>query len=70
MKQFLFAICLALFTQLSYATDPKETKKVCVDIRDKAGQAVKDTKTGQVKQNCKLIKQHKKLDGQKIPDKK
>ena len=51
------------------ADEPKETRKVCVDVKDKEGKEVKD-KNGKVKQNCKEIKQHKKLDGEKVPEKK
>ena len=69
MKQFLFAICVALGAQYVYADEPKETKRVCVDVKDKEGKEVKD-KAGKVKQNCKEIKQHKKLDGEKVPEKK
>jgi len=52
------------------ADEAKETKQVCVDVKDKDGKEVKDPKTGKVKQSCKMIKQHKKLDGEKIPEKK
>ena len=69
MKQFLFAICVVLGAQYVYADEPKETKRVCVDVKDKDGKEVKD-KNGKVKQNCKEIKQHKKLDGEKVPEKK
>jgi hypothetical protein len=69
MKQILFAIGLALGTQFVYADEPKETKQVCVDVKDKEGREVKD-KNGKVKQNCKQVKQHKKLDGEKVPEKK
>ena len=41
----------------------KETKRVCVDVM-KDGQPVKDAK-GVVKQNCKEVKQHKKLEVEK-----
>jgi hypothetical protein len=41
----------------------KETKRVCVDVV-KDGQPVKDAK-GVVKQNCKDVKQHKKLEVEK-----
>jgi hypothetical protein len=51
------------------ADEPKQTRKVCVDVKDKEGKEVKD-KNGKVKQNCKEIKQHKKLDGEKVPEKK
>ena len=42
----------------------KETKRVCVD-QMKDGQEVKDPKTGKTKQNCKDVKQHKKLEVEK-----
>jgi hypothetical protein len=46
-----------------------ETVKVCVDVKDKQGQVVKD-KAGKPKQNCKEMKVHKKLEGTKVPEKK
>ena len=46
-----------------------ETKKICVDVM-KDGKEVKDPKTGKVKQNCKEVKQHKKLEGTDVPVKK
>jgi hypothetical protein len=42
---------------------------VCVDVKDKAGKPVKDAK-GVVKQNCKEMKVHKKLEGTPVPVKK
>jgi hypothetical protein len=47
----------------------KETKKVCVDVM-KDGKEVKDPKTGKTKQTCKEVKQHQKLEGTKVPEKK
>ena len=45
-----------------FAADvPHETKKVCVDQKDKAGNTVKDAE-GNVKQTCKTVKEHKKLE--------
>ena len=46
-----------------------ETTQVCVDVKDKNGEPVKD-KAGKVKQNCKTMKKHEKLEGTKVPDKK
>ena len=65
MKKILLAVglCISLFAHSA------ETTKVCVDVKDKAGQVVKDKK-GNVKQNCKEMKVHKKLDGTKVPEKK
>jgi hypothetical protein len=69
MKSLILALALALGTSLSYAEEPKETTKVCVDVM-KNGKPVKDAK-GNVKQNCKTVKKHKKLENAtKVPDKK
>lgn len=69
MKHLLIALSLALGSQLVIAEEPKETKKVCVDVK-KDGKEVKDPKTGKTKQSCKEVKQHKKLEGTKVPEKK
>ncbi len=67
MKKLLAATFISLFALTSsvYAEEKKkapETKKVCVKQ--------KDAKTGQEKQVCKTVKVHKKLEGNKVPDKK
>jgi hypothetical protein len=67
MKSFLLA--LALTFSLVPAFAEAEKTKVCVDVKDKAGQPVKDAK-GNVKQTCKEMKVHKKLEGTDIPAKK
>ena len=70
MKKLLLALVLAVGSQFVHANEPKkETKRVCVDVKDKQGQPVKDAK-GKVKQNCKEVKQHKKLEGTDVPVKK
>ena len=70
MKQLLIVLALALGSQFVIAEEPKkETAKVCVDVKDKEGKPVKDAK-GNVKQNCKEVKQHRKLEGTEIPAKK
>ena len=62
MKKILLVLALALGSQFVIAEEPKkETKKICVDVM-KDGKEVKDSKTGKTKQNCKEVKQHKKLD--------
>jgi hypothetical protein len=66
MKHLLIALTLALGSQFVMA---QETKRVCVDVK-KDGKEVKDPKTGKTKQSCKEVKQHKKLDGNKVPEKK
>ena len=64
MKKILLAVglCVSLFAQA-------ETTKVCVDVKDKQGQVVKD-KAGKPKQNCKEMKVQKKLEGTEVPVKK
>jgi hypothetical protein len=47
-----------------------ETKRVCVDQKDKAGQTVIDPKTNQPRQTCKIVRRHQKLEGQEVPGKK
>jgi len=68
MRNMIFVAGLILCLP-AVADEPKETKQICVDVKDKDGKEVKD-KNGKVKQNCKEIKQHKKLDGEKVPEKK
>jgi hypothetical protein len=70
MKKILLVLALALGSQFVIAEEPKETKKICVDVKDKEGKDVIDPKTKKVKQNCKEVKQHKKLEGTKVPEKK
>jgi hypothetical protein len=70
MKSIVLALALALGTSLSYAEAPKkETARVCVDVKDKEGKPVKN-KDGSVKQNCRTVKVHKKLEGTAVPEKK
>ena len=38
-----------------------ETERVCVEV--------KDPKTGKTKEECKVIKKHKKLEGTEVPKK-
>ena len=64
MKKLLVLIALVMFS-LVHA----ETTQVCVDVKDKAGVPVKD-KTGKVRQNCRAMKTHKKLEGTPVPEKK
>ena len=68
MRNVIFVAGLILCLP-AVADESKETRKVCVDVKDKEGKEVKD-KNGKVKQNCQEIKQHKKLDGEKVPEKK
>ena len=68
MRNVIFVAGLILCLP-AVADEPKQTRKVCVDVKDKEGKEVRD-KNGKVKQNCKEIRQHKKLDGEKVPEKK
>jgi len=66
MHRIISLLVIALLSFNVYGGEDKtpkkpETKKVCVDERQK---------NGQVKQVCKTIKTHKKLEGTAIPGKK
>lgn len=70
MKYLILALSLALGSQFVIAEGhKKETKKVCVDVKDKEGKPVKDPKTGKTQQSCKEVKVHKKLEGTEVPKK-
>lgn len=66
MKSFVLALALT-FSALPVLADG-ETRKVCVDVKDKEGKPVKD-KDGKTKQQCKEVKVHKKLEGTEVPKK-
>ena len=70
MKKIVLALALALGGQFAVAEEPKEKTRVCVDVKDKEGKDVIDPKTKKVKQNCKEVKVHKKLEGHEVPIKK
>jgi hypothetical protein len=70
MKKIVLALALALGSQFAIAEEPKEKTRVCVDVKDKEGKDVIDPKTKKVKQNCKEVKVHKKLEGHEVPVKK
>lgn len=64
MKRLISAILMLLVIfaySYSHPAFAAETKKVCVDQTD--------AKTKKVKQVCKDVKIHKKLEGTKVPDK-
>lgn len=65
MKKVLALLALTMATS---AFAGGEKKEVCVDVKDKAGNVVKD-KAGKPKQSCKTIKVHKKVEGEKVPTK-
>lgn len=67
MLPIVLGIGLLFMANLAHAEGT--VKEVCKDRLDKAGKVVKD-KSGKVKQDCKKIKVHKKLEGTKVPEKK
>ena len=70
MKIIVLSIALAMgFVASTPVFAAAEVKEVCKDKLDKAGNPVKD-KAGKVKQDCKKIRVHKKLEGTVVPEKK
>jgi len=65
----IFAVILCMLSMTYNRPVWAETTQVCVDVKDKNGDPVKD-KSGKVKQNCKTMKKHEKLEGTKVPEKK
>ena len=64
-------LILALITSLALAGTAYaggEMKEVCKPRVDKAGKAVMDKKTGKQAEDCKKIKVHKKVEGEKVPE--
>jgi hypothetical protein len=65
--KFILALVLSLGVAVS-AYAGGQTKEVCKPKVDKAGKAVMDKKTGKQAQDCKKIKVHKKVEGEKVPE--
>ena len=66
-------LLLALATSLilvGTAHAAVEVKEICSPKMDSTGKPVMDKKTGKQVQNCKKIKVHKKVEGEKVPEKK
>lgn len=68
MKKLLAIIALA-FAFAAPAQAGGEVKEKCKDVIGKDGNPVKN-KDGSIKQTCKKIKVHKKLEGHEVPTKK
>ena len=66
MKNLLALVTSLALVGTAYAGG--ETKEVCTPKVDKAGKAVMDKKTGKQAEDCKKIKVHKKVEGDKVPD--
>jgi len=69
MKHIIFVAGLALTLSTS-AFAGGEMKEDCTPKVDKAGKAVMDKKSGKQAEDCKKIKVHKKVEGDKVPEKK
>jgi hypothetical protein len=67
MKHIIFVAGLAL-TLSNPVFAGGEMKEVCTPKVDKAGKAVMDKKTGKQAEDCKKIKVHKKVEGDKVPE--
>ncbi len=67
MKSLVLSIVL-LFGMTTAVYSQDEKTKVCVAVKDKFGKPVQDEK-GKVKESCKEMKVHKKLEGEKVPEK-
>jgi hypothetical protein len=69
-NSILIGILLVILLLLASGLPARaETTQVCVDVKDRTGQPVKDAK-GKVKQTCKTMKKHEKLEGTRVPEKK
>ena len=65
MKKLLALLAIAV---ASTAFAGGEMKEVCTPKVDKAGKPVMDKKTNKQAEDCKKIKVHKKVEGEKVPD--
>jgi hypothetical protein len=63
MRYFIVTLLTVILSFNTYAADEKkpETKKVCIDEKQKNGKS---------KQVCKNVKVHKKLEGKAVPGQK
>jgi hypothetical protein len=65
MKKLLALLALCVATT---AFAGGEVKEVCKDKVGKDGKTVMDKKTNKPVQECKKIKVHKKVEGEKVPE--
>ena len=65
--KLLFALLTSL-ALMGTAQAEAVIKEVCTPRVDKAGKAVMDKKTGKQAEDCKKIKVHKKVEGEKVPE--
>ena len=72
-KEIIMKLLLAIAKSLilvGTAHAAAEVKEICAPKMDAAGKPVMDKTTGKQVQNCKKIKVHKKVEGDKVPEKK
>jgi len=69
MKKFLIALNIVVWSLVCFEVVHAEAvvKEVCTPKVDKAGKPVLD-KAGKQAEDCKKIKTHKKVEGDKVPD--
>ena len=63
--KYLIALLTLSFASLAFASG--EMKEVCTDKKGKDGKVVMG-KDGKPAQDCKTIKVHNKVEGEKVPD--
>ena len=61
----IYLVCCLATVNIARA----ETTQVCIDLKDEVGKPLKD-KHGKVKQKCRTMNKHEKLEGTPVPDKK
>lgn len=70
MKKLITIISAAILGLTSfYPVYAAEEKKVCIPVKDKEGKPVND-KNGKPREDCKMVKVHKKLEGTEVPGQK
>lgn len=62
---FVAGLCLPVYASDTPDTK-KETKQVCVDVKDNQGNVVKN-KDGSARQNCRTVRIHQKYEGTAVP---
>ena len=71
LKNIALGFCVILCIATVTHNQPvwAETTQVCVDVKDAYGNPKRD-KDGKVKQICRIMKKHEKLEGTPVPEKK
>jgi len=62
MKSLILALTVVMTAAPAWCADTApQTRKVCVDVKDRQGKT---------RQQCKDVRVHQKLEGHKVPEKK